>query len=299
MSETREILEQAFQNQAAAETQSPDSDNLPANGNLAEEQIAAASGADDPYLNAPASYKKEYVEAFKALTPEMRKYLHERESETEKGFSRLNNQLNGYKWMDEVFNARKERLGDVSARQYFEQLSAVDDCLAENPAEALKALAEYYDVNINPQESAQQPWPWQGEFNRLRQGYSSLQQAMQEIKNERATQIVSEFAGAKDDNGQAKHPYFEQVRDAMRGLLNSGAAQTMEDAYEKAVWITPEIREKFLADKSAADLSAKVAEAEKAKAAGFALKGKTAKKDLSEMSTREVLEMKMRESGLL
>lgn len=297
MSETREILEQAFAEKASAETQSSDPAEM-LNNNLSGERVGGASDADDPYLNAPASYKKEYGETFRSLSPEWRKYLHERESETEKGFSKLNNQLSGYKWIDEAYNARKERLGELPARRYFEQLASIDDQLASNPAETLQALAEYYNVdfNQNPNDAQQ---PWQNEIKQLRQGYASLQSMLQEQQAARASQIVSDFAAAKDENGGLLHPHFEQVRENMHRLLTSGAAESMEDAYEKAIWLAPEIREKHLAAKAEADLKTKAAEAEKAKAASFAPKGKDEGIANAEMSTRDIIAAEMRKKGLM
>ena len=58
MNETREILEQAFAEKASAATQSSDAAETLSN-NPAEERTTGNSDAEDPYLNAPASYKKE------------------------------------------------------------------------------------------------------------------------------------------------------------------------------------------------------------------------------------------------
>ncbi|MBQ8630559.1 MAG: hypothetical protein IJ479_02445 [Alphaproteobacteria bacterium] len=297
MNETREILEQAFAEKASAATQSSDAAETLSN-NPAEERTTGNSDAEDPYLNAPASYKKEYGETFKTLPPELRKYLHERESETERGFSKLNNQLSGYKWLDDALANRKERLGDVSARSYFEQLASIDDCLATDPAGTLQALAEYYSVNLNRNsESASQPW--QGEIGQLRQSLNSVQQFIKQQQEAQAAQMVSQFASAKDAKGEAKHPHFEQVRETMHRLLASGAAEDMEDAYEKAIWLTPDIRDKQLAAKAEAELKAKAAEAEKAKVASFSPKGKAPGEKAENLSTREILEKEMRAKGYI
>jgi hypothetical protein len=46
---------------------------------------------------------------------------------------------------------------------------------------------------------------------------------------------VNAFAQQTDANGQPKYPFFEQVRGAMSQAMLSGQAQTLEDAYAKAV----------------------------------------------------------------
>lgn len=92
---------------ASAEMQSrPENENNMTDG----EQSSENASSVDEYLDAPKSYKKEYAEKFKTLAPEWRKYLTEREKETERGFSDFGNKLNGYKWVDSVFQPRSERL---------------------------------------------------------------------------------------------------------------------------------------------------------------------------------------------
>jgi hypothetical protein len=69
---------------------------------------------------------------------------------------------------------------------------------------------------------------------------------------------VTSFADAKDEKGNAKHPYFDECHEDIVAYINAG--HTLEKAYEKAVYANPVTRAKELArlqTESAAALRAK------------------------------------------
>lgn len=115
------------------------------------EKIAEENdGKVDAYLEAPRSYKKEYAEVFRTLPPDLRKYLHERESETERGFSKINNELNSRRWIDDVFNRRVqrlERLGIRHPQEWVEAMAYIDDALEKDPKGTLRFLADVYGID--------------------------------------------------------------------------------------------------------------------------------------------------------
>lgn len=282
----RELLESQMQEPAAAsETEQSPVEN----GNDGGEQVIEP--VTDEYLNAPKSYKKEYAETFKALTPEFRKYLHERESEVEKGFSRLNNQLGSYKFLNDAFAQRQQRLsgyGINKQQDWIEQLIKIEDALENDPVATIKALTEAYGINKAETAPAENP-QYLGRIKQLEQNISSLQQYVNQSQQISAQKAFESFIGAKDEKGESKHPYFEDVREGMVSLLTQGAAKDLEDAYEKAVWLNQDVREKVIAQRAQAELQAKAQEAQKAKNASFSPKGKAAP-ETAPLSLREELE---------
>lgn len=282
----RELLESQMQEPAAA----PETEQSPAeNGVDGGEQISQPPV--DEYLDAPKSYKKEYAETFKTLSPEWRKYLHERESDVEKGFSRLNNQLGSYKFLNDAFTQRQQRLsgyGINKQQDWIEQLIKVEDALENDPAATIKALAEAYGTDTAGTAPADNP-QYLGKIKQLEQNISSLQQYVNQSQQQQAQKAFESFIGAKDENGASRHPYFEEVREGMSALLSQGGAKDLEEAYEKAVWLNPEVREKVIAQRAQAELQSKAAEAQKAKAAAFSPKGK-AVPEQGNLSLREELE---------
>ncbi len=88
---------------------------------------------------------------------------------------------------------------------------------------------------------------------------------------------IQTFQDEKDTIGNAKHPHFDKVRVAMGALMSSGQAKDLQDAYDRAVMVDPEIRESIFAERVKAELAKKDAEnaekAKAAKAAGLNIKG--------------------------
>jgi hypothetical protein len=71
-----------------------------------------------------------------------------------------------------------------------------------------------------------------------------------------------------------KHTFFENVKADMGRLINSGYAENLDDAYEKACWANPEIRELLIKQQSTgSDASAKAAAATQARAASKSITG--------------------------
>lgn len=226
-SELREELERQYDRAVAAAAEKERREQAAA----VDTQPEPAPKTDEDFLTAPRSYKKEYAEAFKSLPPEMRRYLHERESETEKGFSRINNELNSRRWIDEVFAPRSERLGKLGiskAKDWVEAMARVDDALETNPLATLQNLAAAYGVSLE----------------------------------QRAPQTSG--------SGVDFSPLLERL-DAFEGKFNRFA-------------------DDFQARNRDAD---QIAESKKAREASFAPKGKNSERDLSELTTREVLELKL------
>lgn len=288
-----EILQD--QDPASAAMQSQDMTG----GNPGEQEAAAASTVDE-YLDAPKSYKKEYAEQFKTLSPEWRKYLTEREREVERGFSDFGNRLNGYKWLDNVLTPRQERLakaGFAKPQDWIEALAKVDDAFAEDPQGTIKKLAEAYGVSLETNNNTEQNNPLLQKISRLEQNFSSLNGMIASQRQAEANQTINNFIEAKDENGNPKHPHFDSVKNVMGQLLNSRMAKDIEDAYAKAVWLVPEVQEKMISARQDAALKKKVEEAAKAKEAGFDPKGKAAAAK-PELSTRDLLEQQFDAQGL-
>lgn len=285
MSELRDELEQGF---SSADEQS----ETQTNGNAAEEQATSQKSAvTDEWMDAPKAYTKEYQESFKALSPEWRKYLIEREKQSEKGFSELGNKLSAYKWADEAFGSRQERLGKLgfqSSREYLEHLAAIDDAMEKDPVGTLRMLSEAYGVNLN-NDNEQISNSLQKQINEMYQSIANQQAYIRDQQTRNANKAFDEFVNAKDEAGTLKHPYWEDVRADMVPLLQNGISTTLEDAYERAIWTNKAVREKIIAAQAKAELDSKVAAASKAKEAGFAPKSKQTAPD-RELSLREELE---------
>lgn len=140
----------------------------------------------------------------------------------------------------------------------------VQSDLWNDPAAAIKGLAEQFrvdlaklaaptqqqeDVYVDPQVAAIQQalTPIQQWMQDQQRAAEDAQRQQQEAAQRSVQTAVQEFASTKDDAGQPKYPHFETVRQHMAALINAGAAKDLADAYEQAVWATPNLRQQLLA----------------------------------------------------
>lgn len=282
MSDLRDELEQNF---ASAETQSEIASNVK------EEQPQVQEPAViDEWMDAPKSYTKEYQDKFKELSPEWRKHLIEREKQVERGFSDLGNKANAYNWVNDVYNSRQERLaqnGIGKPQEYFNLLAQIDDALTNDPRGTIQMLADSYGVKFGETNSSLDDL--KGQISNMQKILTNQQAYLQAQQTDRTNREIDAFVNDKDDAGNLKHPYFEDVRQDMINLIRGGVSKTLDDAYNKAVYINEDVRNKIIAAQSQAELNSKVVEAEKAKAAGFTPSSK-AEPEKREKTLREELE---------
>lgn len=287
MSDLREELEQGF---SSADEQS---ETQVTTGNAVEEQTTSQEPAvTDEWMDAPKAYKQEYQESFKTLSPEWRKYLIDREKQVERGFSEQGNKLSSYKWADDVFSTRQERLGQMgfaNSREYVEHLTAIDDALAKDPVSTLRALSEAYSVDFN--DNNQISNSLQRQITEMKQSLANQQAYIKQQQDLAARQNIYNFINAKDDAGNLKHPYWEEVAKEVEFFLRNG--QPLEEAYDNATWINEGVRSKIIAAQAKAELDSKVVAAGKAKEVAFSPKSKQTAPE-RDLSLREELEAAFR-----
>lgn len=278
-----EELEQQF---ASANQQSNGSENTEI-----VEQPEETTAEVDEWLDAPKSYKKEYQETFKELPQDWRKYLIDREKQAEKGFSDFGNKLNAYKYIDDAYNSRQQRLREMginSAKEYNDYLYQIDDALTNDKEATIRLLANAYGVDLGAEDKTSADSRIEQQLFQLQQAFNLQQQYINEQKDHAAQTAVRDFMSAKAEDGSLKHPYFEDVKAEMKALLMNGLSTDLSDAYNKAIYMNEGVREKIIADKARARLQAKANEAEKAKLAGFQPKSKATPPE-REMSLEEEL----------
>lgn len=239
-------------------------------------------------ITAPNSYKQDFKDSFNQLPTEWQKYLATREKEVEQGLSKARNQ---YSWVDKVYNDRREALaaqGYNSAQDYINDLVLISDALAKDPTATLEALRSNYGIEANGRENN----ALQRQLMALQQTVNQQQSYLNAQRQESIVNALNAFMNAKDESGNAKHIYFDDVRDEMVALLKSGLAKDYEDAYNQAVWRVESVRNKMIAAQAKAELEQKTATAQKAKTAAFEPTSKT-EGTPKKLSLREELERNM------
>lgn len=250
MSELRDELEAQF---ASAETQSDNAQNV----NGTEEQAGNAVANADEWLNAPAAYTQDRKDNFKNLPQDWRKYLIEREKQVEKGFSDFGNKVNGYKYVDDLFNSRQDRFkarGFNNAKEVIDYFTLLDDCFEVDKKATYNELGKIYgitDGNVAANSNNNEL------LTRLNAQERQLQQLNQALQGDRIKREIDAFVSTKDDAGNPKYPYFEEVKQNIGMLMDRGVCKTLEEAYNQATWGNAEVRKKMLEAQQQADLTAK------------------------------------------
>jgi hypothetical protein len=100
------------------------------------------------------------------------------------------------------------------------------------------------------------------------QRIAALENFIQQQQNSGVQTEIERFAS------DPKHEFFENVKSVMGKLINSGQAESMEDAYDMACWADKEIRGLLIKKQSvASDPSAKANAATQARAASKSITG--------------------------
>ena len=241
-------VQQSAENKDAAESAAADA---------AAKAPETVPGTTHRVDRAPASWKKEAKGEWNALPLQARQEIHRREMEVQRV---LNENAPVRKAMEEFqgtvqpFMARIQSLG-VTPNQAVGHLLRADYTLAtgtpQQKAHLIDKLLQDYNVSIEDLDAAivarlggqQQPQQQQPNIQalvqqQLQQALAPLyqqQQAQQRQVQEQAVQTVEQMSL------DPKYPYFEEVREKMAVIFESGLASDLPSAYKYAVSMTPEL----------------------------------------------------------
>lgn len=182
---------------------------------------------------------------FAELPPEVQEAVAIREQQINNGFRKLQD----YKGLDQF--AETARQSGTTLAEAFQRYKAAEDALDQDFMGGIHQLCEMYGVH--PVQLAQgflshygAPAPrgvaMDPQSHLLAQQLHDTQQAVRTLISEREqaeqrviNDSISEFSQSA--------VYFEDVRQDMATLIRTGQADTLEEAYDKACWLHPEIRE--------------------------------------------------------
>lgn len=253
--------------------------------------VAAQPVADQPAepepLEPPVEWPLEKQTAFRALPPDQQKFVLEQVGGVTEKLTEVEKTGSRFKALEELFAPRREQW----ARDGFDEVAVVRQVLAlsdlarTQPVQFARdfiAMKGLNPADLFPQMQAKQPSepdpndPYANDpvvqrvnqqFGVAQQRIAQLEQQLQHVtgtiqtrqqqeeqaRAQRADGEIVSFSTAKDEKGNAKHPYFEMVKPLMASLFKSGQASDMESAYDMACHANPEVRAKIAAAKQYAD----------------------------------------------
>jgi hypothetical protein len=218
--------------------------------------------------------------------PKMREYAWQREEQMRKGVEPL---LSKAQFADAMNQALEPYLPTIQGlglkpEQAVAALAQADYTLRTAPADQryqyLVNLAAQYGINLNATgQTSQQPqttvdplvWQLQNELNSVRGEVMGWKQQQEMAENQTLLSEINSFAD--------KAEHFEEARPTMIQLLQSGVAETLEDAYDKAIRLNEDLFNRVQSARQA-EVAAKQAQeknraAKAARAAAVSVRGST------------------------
>jgi hypothetical protein len=110
-------------------------------------------------------------------------------------------------------------------------------------AQYFQNLAREYGIDLGqvqniPEQDPQTQYLMQ-QLNELRQTQQMWQNSIQEQERNKANHELASFA-------TSEKTHFEAVRNDMADLLEAGKAQSLEQAYEMAIWMRPDVSQTLI-----------------------------------------------------
>lgn len=221
---------------------------------------------------APTSWSPKVREQWGKLPEDVRKEIVRREEASVQGVRKLQEEFQPVRQFAERLTPviQEARALGQDPSQYVINLAVAERNLrSQDPNEKFNALlniADTYGIPLRqylggaqvPAQSAPAiPAAVQQELQAMRQWRE--QEQAQQLQNQ-----IEEFSKGAE--------FFEDVRNDMAVLLESGAAKDLKEAYDKAVWINPEVREVMLAREAEGKKKA-AANQRRAKASSVSVEG--------------------------
>jgi len=212
-----------------------------------------------------------------------------------------------YKELQQVLEPYRERhaLQGMSSAAAVAQLLNAAEALQRDPVNSLRQLADNLRVDLSQfsQPASDPVDEFEDEFadpqtQQLQQRVHQLEsvltaqhQQQQQSHQESLHSEIGAFSQAKADDGTPLHPHFAAVRTRMAALLQSGAAKTLDEAYDSAVWSAPDLRKTMLDQQGKAATATKAKRVVRSKRAARNLRSESSPVEkLKPRSLRETIE---------
>jgi hypothetical protein len=239
-------------------------------------------------IEAPTSWNAAARDLFTKADPALREYIAKRDAEQQAGVAKLKQAYESKAAFAEVMwkqIAPYEQLlrqegttPDRAVASLMQTAAVLRTGSPEQKATALAQVARQYGIDIGHVAHISQT-PQAGPdpavhrvMQELEQVKATLAQQRQAEQQQKQQQFVSEIESFK-----SSAPHFDAVREDMAALLDSGRATTLQEAYDRAVWMNPTTRAIVQAETQAkAEAERKAAQAAqvaKAKSAAVSVTG--------------------------
>lgn len=241
-------------------------------------------------IEPPHSWSAEAKAKWASVPPDLQAVIAKREADAHQAITRSGEQIAAFKPLGEVIDKFAETFqrNGLPPHEGVARMLAVEQWLGSDPQAAVVEIAKAYGVDLRrlagdqpaaaegTSQPGAQPDPLVStlqsqqaalvkEVNQLKSYLTAQQRAQHESEQSALSRQIADFA--KDP----KFPHFEAVRKTMAKLMEADDGLSMTDAYERATYAIPDIRNRILADqrkaeedKAAKDKADRLAAAKKA-----------------------------------
>ena len=208
---------------------------------------------EEPSLEAPQHWSAEDKAVFSKLQKEGQEFLLRRHKDMEADYTRKTQEVAETKRFKDDFNQLFTPFRNTFAMHGLDDTGAVRyllgyfQALQQDPVQTIQRLAQDYGVDFNQKQDENvdpSVKPLLEKIQHLETQIAQTTQAQQYQVSSSLFEQVNSFRNAKDEKGNLKHPHFETVRKDMSVLVESGRATSLDQAYELAVRLNPEIYDK-------------------------------------------------------
>lgn len=220
----------------------------------------------------PASWAKANEEVWKGLTPAARDLVLKREADGEKGVAALKATYEPYKALEAAIKPHEALLasmGKTPVQGVLSLIEAHQKLAGPNKYQHLLEIAQNYGIDVarmfapQGQRPGQVPWidNLVNEVRSLRAEREADKRAKVQATEKELTSQIEKFSKAEGRED------FETLKPVMAQLLTSGVAEGLDDAYDKAARLNPDIFTKMEAKaKASAEEKVRAETAKKAAA---------------------------------
>ena len=221
-----------------------------------QEEAPAPEPAEEPvWKRPPLSWKKDYHEVWQKADPRLQEYAFQREEQMRRGVEPLLQAKQFADSMQEVISPYMTTLNGLGMKteQAISALLKADHTLrTSDPQTRLNyfmQLAGEYGVNLQGMPQGQQQavdptiFALKNELANVRGEVTTWKQQQEAAEQAVLANEIEGFA--------QKAEYFEEARPEMIKLLQSGVAETLEDAYDRAIYGNRDLRERVLSAQQA------------------------------------------------
>ena len=202
----------------------------------------------------PKAWKKEMEATYGALSPEVMQYIHEREGNVSRGFQQYQASHDNWTKLVTPYQDVLAQHPDVNPVELMGNLMQTHLALLRGTPEQKQALAsemlKVYGINLGaaPEHTTA--------LAQLQSRIDAFErQAAQQQQAKTMKEVEAFFA-------DPAHKHAKTVHSDMQRLLSTGACQTLQEAYDQACWLNPDVRKALLEDQAKADAEKARADAE-------------------------------------